>query len=62
MIVIAAILLVLHLGLGIIIGHFAIPKKGSTLRYAQLTREPDQKNYRTFLDSIQGSNIEANLK
>ncbi|CAF1435963.1 unnamed protein product [Rotaria sp. Silwood1] len=52
------------LGLGLIIGHFGITKKtsGTSWKYNRLTRPADPKNYRTFIDSIEAANIEANLK
>jgi hypothetical protein len=52
------------LGLGIIIGHFAITKAatGAALQYKKLTRQADQQNYPTFINSIQANNIEANLR
>lgn len=54
----------LVLGIGIIIGHFGIKKNESTVdyKYSQLTRQVDEKNYKTFIDSINANNIEANLK
>ncbi|CAF1640902.1 unnamed protein product [Rotaria sordida] len=55
---------VLALGLGIIIGHFAITKTttNTSSKYDRLTRPADQQNYQTFINSIQPANIEANLK
>jgi hypothetical protein len=52
------------LGIGILIGHFAIIKTATNVswKYDKLTRPADQQNYRTFIDSIQAANIEANLK
>jgi len=52
------------LGIGILIGHFAIIKTETNVswKYDKLTRPADQQNYRTFIDSIQAANIEANLK
>ncbi|CAF4768009.1 unnamed protein product [Rotaria sp. Silwood1] len=60
----AVITTTLALGLGLIIGHFGISKKTSdtSWKYNRLTRPADPKNYRTFIDSIQAANIEANLK
>jgi hypothetical protein len=52
------------LGIGIVIGYFGI-NKGQTptpWKYEKLTRQADQQNYQTFIDSIQADNIEANLK
>ncbi len=51
----------LALGLGIIIGHFAI-KKNQTGKYDNITRQADSKNYKTFIDSIKAANIEDNLR
>ncbi len=50
--------------IGILIGHFAIAKEGKNVfeLYEKLTRKADQQNYRTFIDSVQAVNIEANLK
>lgn len=51
------------LGLGIIIGHFAINNTNSlSSKFNRLTRPADPKVYRTFIDSIQAANIEADLK
>jgi len=52
------------LGIGILIGHFAIVKTETNVpwKYEKLTRQADQQNYRTFIDSIQAGNIETNLK
>jgi hypothetical protein len=52
------------LGLGIIIGHFAINKDQTPVysKYDRLTRQADQQIYKTFVNSIQADNIEANLK
>ncbi|CAF1344379.1 unnamed protein product [Rotaria sp. Silwood1] len=52
------------LGLGLIIDHFGITKKTSDTSWKcnRLTRPADPKNYRTFIDSIEAANIEANLK
>ncbi|CAF4187447.1 unnamed protein product, partial [Rotaria sordida] len=60
----ALIAIALALGLGIIIGHFAITKTTSntSFKYDRLTRPADQQNYQTFINSIQAANIEANLK
>jgi len=52
----------LAVGLGIIIGHFAITKTNNASKYDRLTRQADQQNYRTFVNSIQAANIEANLQ
>ncbi|CAF4516389.1 unnamed protein product, partial [Rotaria sp. Silwood2] len=54
----------LALGLGIIIGHFAVTKTTSdtSWKYNHLTKPADQQNYQIFIDSIQAANIEANLK
>ena len=65
LIVVGALVTVLaSMGIGIIIGHFAIAKKEtpSSWKYDRLTRRADPKNYQTFIDSIQAANIEANLK
>ncbi|CAF0720427.1 unnamed protein product [Adineta steineri] len=60
----AGVVVTIALGLGIIIGHFAIKKTTSstTGKYDYLTRDADQQNYKTFISSIQSANIEANLK
>ncbi len=52
------------LGIGILIGHFAITKTTINLpwKYDKLTHQADQQNYQTFIDSVQANNIEANLK
>ncbi len=52
------------LGIGILIGHFAIVKTETNIpwKYQKLTRQADQQNYQTFIDSIQPGNIEANLQ
>ncbi len=52
------------LGIGILIGHFAITKTTIDLpwKYDKLTHQADQQNYQTFIDSVQANNIEANLK
>jgi hypothetical protein len=52
----------LALGLGIIIGHFAITKTTTSSKYDRLTRSANQQHYKTFVNSIQAANIEANLK
>ncbi|CAF1533742.1 unnamed protein product, partial [Rotaria sp. Silwood1] len=54
----------LALGLGIIIGHFAItkPTHNTSWKHDRLTKSADQRNYQTFIDSIQATNIEINLK
>lgn len=54
----------LALGLGIIIGYFGINKGKSSgpWKYEKLTRQADQQNYKTYIDSVQATNIEANLK
>ena len=52
----------LALGIGIIIGHFAIKKTDSVNKYERLTRQADEQTYTTFIDSIQAQNIEENLK
>ncbi len=64
MLVGAVVTAALALGLGIIIGHFAINKTASNTssKYDRLTRQADQQNYKTFVNSIQATNIEANLK
>ncbi|UJR30817.1 hypothetical protein I4U23_018335 [Adineta vaga] len=61
----AALIVALAFGLGIIIGHFAIKKTATTTttwKYDRLTRAADPQNYQTFINSIQASNIENNLK
>ncbi|CAF1392354.1 unnamed protein product [Rotaria sordida] len=60
----ALVAIALALGLGIIIGHFAITKRTSNTssKYDRLTKPADQRNYQTFINSIQPANIEANLK
>ena len=51
------------MGLGIIIGYFGIKGVPSdSWKYDNLTREADPTNYRTYIDSVQAANIEANLK
>ncbi len=52
------------LGIGILIGHFAIIKTATNVpwKYDKLTRPADQQNYRTFIDSVRADNIEANLQ
>ncbi len=52
------------LGIGILIGHFAIVKTATSVPWKneKLTRQADQQNYQTFIDSIHAANIEANLK
>ncbi len=60
----ALIVASLALAIGIIIGHFGI-NKGQTSgpwKYDKLTRQADQQNYRTFIDSVRADNIEANLQ
>ncbi|CAF1491216.1 unnamed protein product [Rotaria sordida] len=58
------IAIALALGLGIIIGHFAITKTttNTSSKYDRLIKPADQQNYQTFINSIQPANIEANLK
>ncbi|CAF0939456.1 unnamed protein product [Rotaria sordida] len=60
----ALVAIALALGLGIIIGHFAITKRTSNTssKYDRLTKPADQRNDQTFINSIQAANIEANLK
>ncbi|CAF4277937.1 unnamed protein product [Adineta steineri] len=60
----AGVVVTIALGLGIIIGHFAIKKTTSstTGKYDYLTHDADQQNYKTFISSMQSTNIEANLK
>jgi hypothetical protein len=60
----AVVTAALALGLGIIIGHFAITKTTSNTssKYDRLTQQADQQNYKTFVNSIQATNIEANLE
>jgi uncharacterized protein YneF (UPF0154 family) len=55
---------IIGVGVGIVIGYFAINKQQTpaTWKYDKLTREANQQNYQTFIDSIQAANIEANLK
>ena len=65
MILVVAGAAALALGLGIIIGHFAITKAGTTTtttKYDRLTRQADPQNYKTFVDSVRETNIEDNLK
>jgi hypothetical protein len=52
------------IGIGIVIGHFAINKDQTpaTWKYDRLTRQADQQNYKTFINSIQADNIEDNLR
>jgi hypothetical protein len=52
------------LGVGIIIGHFGIKKSQTPVswKYDPLTRQAKQQNYQTFIDSIQATRIEENLK
>jgi hypothetical protein len=54
----------LALALGIIIGCFAINKEKSSgpWKYEKLTRQANQENYKTYINSVQAANIEANLK
>jgi hypothetical protein len=54
----------LALGIGIIIGHFGINKGKSSgpWQYENLTRQANQQNYKTYIDSVQAANIEANLQ
>ena len=61
----AVISTALALGIGIIIGHFAIPKAttdNTSGKYDRLTRQANQQNYQTFINSINAANIEANLR
>ncbi|CAF5163578.1 unnamed protein product, partial [Rotaria sp. Silwood1] len=60
LIIVAVVATALALGLGIIIGHFAVPK--TSWKYDRLTKPADQRNYQIFIDSIQATNIETNLK
>ena len=62
--IIAALVAAVALGVGIIIGHFAIkkPTTTETWKYDRLTRAADPQNYQTYINSIQASNIENNLK
>jgi hypothetical protein len=54
----------LSLGIGILIGHFAIVKTETitTSKYDYLIGKVGQENYKTFIDSIRAANIEASLK
>jgi hypothetical protein len=54
----------LALGIGIIIGYFGINKTKSSgpWKYEYLTRQANQQNYKTYIDSVQAANIEANLQ
>lgn len=59
----AVVTVILAVGIGIIIGHFAISKTTNTSsKYDHLTRQTDPKNYQKFIDSIQATRIEENLK
>ncbi|CAF1148812.1 unnamed protein product [Rotaria sp. Silwood1] len=60
LIIVAVVATALALGLGIIIGHFAVPK--TSWKYDRLTKPADQRNYQIFINSIQATNIETNLK
>ncbi|CAF1329620.1 unnamed protein product [Adineta ricciae] len=62
--IIAALVVAVALGVGIIIGHFAIKKPTTTVtwKHDRLTRAADPQNYQTYINSIQASNIENNLK
>ncbi|CAF4802623.1 unnamed protein product [Rotaria sp. Silwood1] len=55
---------IIALGIGVTIGYFGINKQQThaILKYDRLTRQADQQNYQTFIDSIQAANIETNLK
>ncbi|CAF1456898.1 unnamed protein product [Rotaria sordida] len=61
---VTALVGVIALGVGIVIGYFVIKKQQNhdTWKYDRLTRQADKKNYQTFIDSVQAANIEANLK
>ncbi|CAF1229294.1 unnamed protein product [Rotaria sordida] len=61
---VTALVGVIALGVGIVIGYFVIKKQQTpdTWKYDRLTRQADKKNYQTFIDSVQAANIEANLK
>ncbi|CAF3456666.1 unnamed protein product [Rotaria socialis] len=54
----------LALGVGIIIGHFAIRKTNTSIssKYAHLTRQADPHNYQTFISSVRAENIETDLR
>jgi hypothetical protein len=55
---------VCSIGIGILIGHFAIVKPATNVswKYDKLTRQADRQNYRTFIESVQANNIKAYLK
>ncbi|CAF3975191.1 unnamed protein product [Rotaria sp. Silwood2] len=62
--VIIVIVAVFSVGIGILIGHFAITKIPTDIsrKYNYITRQENQQNYQTFINSIQAANIEAYLK
>ncbi|CAM2718148.1 unnamed protein product [Rotaria socialis] len=62
--IVATIVAVVFVGIGILIGHFAITKEvtNTPWKYSYVPRQTSQQNYQTFIRSIQAENIEANLK
>ncbi|CAF5216524.1 unnamed protein product, partial [Rotaria magnacalcarata] len=62
--IVATIVAVVFVGIGILIGHFAITKEvtNTPWKHSYVPRHTSQQNYQTFIRSIQAENIEANLK
>ena len=56
----------LALGIGIIIGHFAIKKndspKSDEFDYSSLTKQADQETFKKFIDSVNAERIRENLR
>ena len=57
----------LSIGIGIIIGHFAIQKSNENSSsevypYSNLTREADDQNYKDYIKAIVANNIRENLR
>ncbi|CAF4274049.1 unnamed protein product, partial [Rotaria sp. Silwood2] len=55
---------IISVGIGILIGHFAIVKSQTNIswKYDYIIRQANPEHYKNFIDSIQAAKIEANLK
>ncbi|CAF3610983.1 unnamed protein product [Rotaria sp. Silwood1] len=61
---ITTLVTIISIGVGILIGHFAIAKSqtNTSWKHNYITQQANPEHYKKFIDSIKATNIEANLK